>query len=171
MTQLPEEELSELKTGWLTTAASQIFIMTLGFTSFEVGFTKERWAKTIIIKNLEATIIGVIAYILFSHSLAASSNSWGGVIGSWNKFFLYNVELTNYELVFIEATYAVTATNIISGAVLERMKNSAFIVWCFLTILVNYSVASYWSWNRDSWLYEMSMLYHDRFIHTTNIDK
>ena len=36
----------ELRSGWLTTAASQIFLMQLGFTAFEVGFVENRWAKS-----------------------------------------------------------------------------------------------------------------------------
>eukprot|EP01083_Nonionella_stella_P109247 318345_1 len=41
---------------------------------------------------------------------------------------------------------------IISGGVLERMKNKAYIIWCMLTILVNYSFISHWVWNPNGWL-------------------
>ena len=85
----------------------------------------------------------------------ATSDTWGSIIGNFENIFLIDVPLQDYEMVFISTTYAVCCTNIISGAVLERMKNSAFIVYCFLTIIVNYSVASCWSWNQDAWLYKL----------------
>lgn len=48
--------------------------------------------------------------------------------------------------------YAVTCATIISGAVLERMKNSAYVAFTFYVMLINYSIAACWAWNPNSWL-------------------
>ena len=54
-----------------------------------------------------------------------------------------------YEEIFIGSCFATTACTIISGGVLERMKNKAYITWCFLVCLVNYSLVSHWIWHPD----------------------
>ncbi len=45
-----------------------------------------------------------------------------------------------------------------SGAVLERMKNKAYIVWCSLIILINYSFISHWVWHKDGWLSKLGFV-------------
>lgn len=46
--------------------------MQLGFLAFEVGFVEQIWINSIIIKNIEDTIVGTITYVLFTHTMAAS---------------------------------------------------------------------------------------------------
>ena len=47
---------------------------------------------------------------------------------------------------------------IISSGVLERMKNSAYILYCFLIILVNYSFVAHWVWHEDGWLRQLGFI-------------
>ena len=150
----------ELESGWLTTAASQVFFMQLGFLCFEVGYVDKMWTKSIIIKNIEDTFVGSLTYVLFTYSLSTSSNVYGdsGIIGSFDNIFLNGVPASLHEEIFINACYAVACATIISGAVLERMKNSAYVSYTFLIILINYSFAACWAWNTKSWLNKLGFV-------------
>ena len=150
----------DIEAAWLTTAASQIFLMQLGFASLEVGFVELQWSKSIIIKNLEATIVGILTFVFIGYTISTSDKSlFGyGFIGNFDNIFLFDVRPSDYELIFISATYSATASTIISGAVLERMKNYAYVVWCFLTLLINYSITSYWVWNSNGWLFKLGFI-------------
>eukprot|EP01084_Bolivina_argentea_P103582 185531_1 len=139
-----QQHVHEINTGWMGTAGSQIFFMQLGFLCYEVGFVKKVWAPSIILKNIEDTFVGILTYLTFTHTLATSPTSLFGLISIPNQIFLINVEPKFHGQIFLSAVFATTCATIISGAVLERMKNKAYLLWCFLVILVNYSVIAHW---------------------------
>lgn len=158
-TDTPFNRLSdlELETGWLSTAASQIFFMQLGFLCFEVGYVDKMWTKSIIIKNIEDTFMGALTYIFIGYTLTTAP-TYFGIIGGLENILLLNVPLELHETVFINTCYATTCATIISGAVLERMKNNAYITYTFLIILINYSFAACWVWNETGWLYKLGVV-------------
>ena len=133
-TDISQDELSAIQfsvdetiTAWLGTAASQIFFMQLGFLCYEVGFVHHVWAPSIILKNIEDTFVGILTYLAFTHTLATSSESFYGVISYPTNLFLVQIDPSDHAAVFIAAVFATTCATIISGAVLERMKNKAYI--------------------------------------------
>jgi len=144
----------DLETAWLLTAASQIFLMQLGFICLETGFVEYIWAGSIIIKNLEDTFVGIVTFIALGYTLSSSKTSWG-IVGSLENAFLMNVSAELHEEIFIKVTYATTCATIISGAVLERMRNKAYLIWCSLVLIINYSILSFWVWNEKGWLYRI----------------
>eukprot|EP01083_Nonionella_stella_P192314 710990_1 len=116
-------EAQEAITAWLGTASSQIFLMQLGFLCYEVGFVKPVWTSSIILKNIEGTFVGILTYLTFTHTLATSSPSLGGIISVPKNIFLIGIDPSTHDEIFIAAVFATTCATIISGAVLERMKN------------------------------------------------
>eukprot|EP01083_Nonionella_stella_P304414 1057775_1 len=145
-------------TAWLCTTASQIFFMQLGFLCYEVGFVKPVWTQSVILKNIEDTFVGVLTFLAFGFTLSESSETWHGIIAIPKNPFLINIQSNVHDQVLISAFFASTCATIISGAVLERMKNKAYIIWCLLTILVNYSFVSHWVWHKHGWLNEMGFV-------------
>eukprot|EP01084_Bolivina_argentea_P049235 90576_1 len=139
-------------TSWLCTTASQIFFMQLGFLCYEVGFVQPVWTQSVILKNIEDTFVGVLTFLAFGYTLSESSESFHGIIAIPVNPFLIGVPKHFHDQILISAFFASTCATIISGGVLERMKNKAYIVWCMLTILVNYSFISHWVWNPNGWL-------------------
>ena len=95
-----------------------------------------------------------MTYILFTYSLSSSKKSLGGLISIPENIFLINVDESLYLNVAIGACFATTACTIISGGVLERLKNKAYIMWCFLICLINYSFISHWIWHPNGILYK-----------------
>eukprot|EP01084_Bolivina_argentea_P232153 391337_1 len=148
----------EAVTSWLSTAASQIFVMQLGFLCYESGFVPELWSGSVILKNMEDTFIGILTYLCFTPTLSTSSPSLGGIISEPNQLFLLNIDPKCYDQVFVSAVFATTCATTISGAVLERMKNKAYMCWCFLILLVNYSFVAHWIWNSDGWLAKLGFM-------------
>eukprot|EP01083_Nonionella_stella_P038018 103563_1 len=145
-------------TAWLCTTASQIFFMQLGFLCYEVGFVKPVWTQSVILKNIEDTFVGVLTFLAFGYSLSESTQSFHGIIAIPENPFLFGVDKYAHDQVLISAFFASTCATIISGAVLERMKNKAYITWCLLTILVNYSFISHWVWHPDGWLSQLDFV-------------
>eukprot|EP01084_Bolivina_argentea_P166073 288423_1 len=137
---------------WLCTTASQIFFMQLGFLCYEVGFVQPVWTQSVILKNIEDTFVGVLTFLAFGYTLSDSPTSWKGIISIPENPLLIGVDAEMHDKILISAFFASTCATIISGAVLERMKNKAYILWCLLIILVNYSFVAHWVWHPDGWL-------------------
>eukprot|EP01084_Bolivina_argentea_P036999 68406_1 len=147
----------ELETGWMSTSASQIFLMQLGFLCFEVGYVEPMWTKSIIIKNIEDTFIGALTFVMIGFSLTTGA-TYFGIIGTIDNILLLGVPRHMHEIVFINTCYATTCATIISGAVLERMKNIAYLTYTFLVVFVNYSFASCWVWNEEGFLHQLGVV-------------
>eukprot|EP01084_Bolivina_argentea_P261094 441103_1 len=150
--------LGETNYGWLGTTASQIFIMQLGFVCYEAGFVHPVWTSTIIHKNIQDTFVGTLTYLLFTHSFVASPRSLGGIISIPNDLYLVNTTPTQHATIFIACMFATTCATIISGGVLERMKNKVYLLWCFFTILINYSFIAHWIWSPNGWLNKLGFM-------------
>eukprot|EP01083_Nonionella_stella_P027605 76041_1 len=144
-------------TAWLSTTASQIFFMQLGFLCYEVGFVKPVWTQSVILKNIEDTFVGVLTFLALGYTLS-ESESFHGIIGIPRNPMLIGVPDEQHDQILIAAFFASTCATVISGAVLERMKNKAYITWCLLTILVNYSFVSHWVWHESGWLSKLGFV-------------
>eukprot|EP01083_Nonionella_stella_P092081 257637_1 len=149
---------SQNTTAWLSTTASQIFFMQLGFLCYEVGYVHAVWTQSVILKNIEDTFVGVLTFLAFGYTLSESPNTFYGIISIPNEPFLIGVHPKKHDQILISAFFASTCATIISGAVLERMKNKAYITWCLLVILVNYSFVAHWVWQPEGWLNAMGFV-------------
>jgi ammonium transporter, Amt family len=152
-------------TVWVLVCGMLVFFMNLGFGCVESGFARSKNCVNILSKNFIVFAATSLAYFLFGWDLMfgagdgaffGNSGSWmvggadnspavgdkyAGVYGSiswasvplWTKFF--------FQLVF-----AGTAATIVSGAVAERIKYHAFIIFSFLMALVIYPITGHWIW-------------------------
>eukprot|EP01084_Bolivina_argentea_P295053 507869_1 len=142
-------------TAWLSTTASQIFVMQIGFLCFEVGFVKPVWTESIILKNIEDTFVAIFTYLAITYTLSQSPRSIYGIISIPENPLLIGVDSDIHDQVFIGSLFAATAATIISGAVLQRMKNKVYVLYTFLLVLINYSFVSHWVWHENGWLNEL----------------
>ena len=58
----------------------------------------------------------------------------------------------------VKACYATAAATIISGAVLERLKNKAYVVYTFFIVLLCYSIIGHWVWHKQGWLNQLGFV-------------
>eukprot|EP01083_Nonionella_stella_P292050 993501_1 len=143
---------------WLCTTASQIFFMQLGFLCYEVGFVQPVWTQSVILKNIEDTFVGILTFLAFGYTLSTSSDSFLGIIAKPVNPLLIGIDSEYHDKILISAFFASTCATIMSGAILERMKNQAYVCWCMLIILINYSFISHWVWHPNGWLNELGFV-------------
>ncbi len=161
-----------LDTLWVVVCGCLVFIMQLGFSFVEGGFTRAKNTNNIMMKNILDLCVGSIAFfavgfaIMFGDGngffgttgffLAGADNSpatdaYEGVYGSisWAGVPLY----AKY---FFQVMFAATAVTIVSGAMAERTKFTAYLIYsCLLTAIV-YPVVGHWIWG-GGWLAEKGM--------------
>lgn len=134
-----------------------VFIMHLGFSLLEIGLTRAKNTINILFKNVMVLIIGILTYTFVGFSLMYPGEAFAGGIFGFSGFGLNlpenglseayaNGQYTFYTDFLFQAMFAATAATIVSGAVAERIKLSAFITFSILYVGLIYPVTGMWKW-------------------------
>ncbi len=171
---------NEVGTLWLLIAASLVFFMNAGFAMLETGFCRTRNAVNVLAKNLIVFCIATIAFWLFGFRFMFGDSD-SGVIGQigllLNLPFPSEVSLNPFpkdfaalssswegrsfaSLFFFQLVFAGTAATIVSGAVAERIKFWAFILFSFVLVGFIYPLTGYWVWG-GGWLSSVPIQFRD----------
>ena len=146
---------------WYVIAGILVFFMQAGFGLLEAGFVRVKNTTNILMKNvLDASLGGVVWWAVgFGFAFGTSQ---GGFIGG-HSFFPALGGLTETDGVseaavfFFQWAFAATAATIVSGALAERTKFSAYLFYTvFITGLI-YPVVINWGWG-GGWLGEMGFM-------------
>lgn len=164
-----------LDTTWVMIAAFLVFFMNAGFALVESGFCRSKNTVNILAKNFIVFAIATISYWACGFGLMfGDGNPFVGLHG----FFLSGADNSpamedayhgifsslNWTGVPLEAkfffqlVFAGTAATIVSGAVAERIKFQAYILFSFLLVALMYSITGHWAWG-GGFLGEMG--FHD----------
>ena len=139
-----------------------VIFMNAGFGMLETGFCRQKNAVNILAKNLIVFAIATIAYWAIGFGLMyGEGNSFIGLNG-----FFFGGDGTPYgdanypEAVpaaisfLFQVAFAATAATIVSGAVAERIRFDAFLIFSFLLVAISYPITGHWVWD-GGWLSEM----------------
>jgi Amt family ammonium transporter len=142
---------------WTMIAAFLVFIMQAGFSMVEIGFTRAKNACNIIMKNVMDFSVGAIAFWAVGFGLMFGTTN--GLFGTTDFFFsgaTGDGAAWNYAFWMFQVVFAATAATIISGAVAERTKFSAYLVYSFFVSALVYPIFGSWAWgslyNGSGWL-------------------
>jgi Amt family ammonium transporter len=136
---------------WVLVCGFLVMFMQAGFACVESGFCRAKNVTNLMTKNLLDFVVGSLAFWAVGFGIIMGTD-WNGLIGS-TKFFLagdaYDVE--TYLSFFWQLVFAATAATIVSGAVAERLKFKAYLVYSAVICLFIYPVYAHWVWG-SGWL-------------------
>jgi Amt family ammonium transporter len=143
-----EEVAAAVDQVWLVVAAALVMLMQAGFALVEAGFTRAKNAANIVMKNFMDFSVGALAYWAVGWALAYGGTEVGRLFatGDW---FLTDPGLS--PIWFFQVVFAATAATIISGAVAERVKFSAYLMYTPFITGVIYPIVTNWVWG-NGWL-------------------
>ncbi|MGA4668931.1 ammonium transporter [Propionibacteriaceae bacterium Y1923] len=147
-------ELNTGDTAWVLAAAGLVLLMTPGLALFYGGMVRAKSVLNMMMMSIIAMATVGVLWVLFGFSLAFGE-SWNGIIGDPTQFAgLQNTAgvLLGDEgnqiplLVFVgfQAAFAIIATALASGAVADRMKFSAWVVFTIVWASLVYFPAAHW---------------------------
>ncbi len=150
---------------WTLVAAALVFFMQAGFAMVEAGFTRAKNAINIMMKNLMDFSIGSIAFyaIGFGLMFGATKTGWFGT----SDFFLSGWKGPDSDpwiLAFwmFQVVFAGTAATIVSGAMAERTKFTAYLIYSVFICAFIYPIFGSWAWgsllNGNGWLEGMGFI-------------
>lgn len=153
----PSAELADIiaavDTLWLMLAAFLVFFMQAGFALVEAGFVRAKNTTNILMKNVLDCCFGGLLFWAIGWGLAygTSGDSTGGFFGN-GQFFLKAFPEDGYASWMFQFAFAATAATIVSGAMAERTKFSAYLVYTAVISGIIYPIVVHWGWDGNGWL-------------------
>ena len=142
-----------LNTGWILLGAALVFFMQAGFAMVETGFTRAKNAGNIIMKNLMDFSLGTPIFWLIGFGLMFGGS--GKLIGG---LYLFTDAGGDWATMIFQTVFCATAATIVSGAMAERTKFSAYCIYSMIISAFIYPISGHWIWG-GGWLAQMG--FHD----------
>lgn len=143
---------TDINVFWILICGILVFFMQAGFSMLESGCVAEKNVINILFKNLMDAGIGAIAFWLFGYAFAYGRAEGDNVFIGETNFALSEMVEGEYHNFFFQWAFAATAATIVSGAVAERCKLSAYFAYSFIITAFIYPVVVHWVWDTEGWL-------------------
>lgn len=143
---------------WFLIGAAFVFFMQGGFAMVETGFTRAKNAGNIIMKNLMDFCIGTVVFVILGFSLMMSENYFFGIVGIPDFQIFTNFADFNFSSFVFNLVFCATAATIVSGAMAERTKFSAYCIYSAIISLFVYPIEAGWVWNAKGWLFNLGYI-------------
>jgi Amt family ammonium transporter len=154
------DALNQADTGWLMVSCALVMLMTPGLALFYGGMVGSKNVLSSFMHSFIALGIITLQWVVIGYSLSFGSDMGGGFIGGFEYAFLNGVGLEPQEgstiphILFMafQMMFAIITPALISGAIAERMKFSAYVVFIILWATLVYDPICHWVWGPDGWL-------------------
>ena len=157
---------------WILVATCLVFVMHLGFACLEAGLVRRKNTVNILFKNSMIIAIGLLLYYVIGFNFMYPGDDYaGGLIGG----LVFGLDLPageaggiayadgnySYYADFIfQAMFAATCATIVSGAVAERIKLEAFLLFSVVFVGLAYPITGMWKWG-GGWLDALETPFYD----------
>ena len=155
-------------TAWMLTSSALVLLMTApGLALFYAGLVRRKNALGTIMQSFIILALISVQWALWGYSLAFGPDT-GGIIGSLAWVGLrgvgldpnpdYAATIPHQAFMVYQMMFAVITPALITGAVAERMKFSAFLLFTVLWATLIYDPLAHWVWGMGGWLRKMGVL-------------
>ena len=153
---------------WMIVATALVFLMTPGLAFFYGGMVHRKNVLSTMIKSLIAAGVVSVVWVVVGYSLSFGDDINGLIGNPASHFFFKNVAngapwslapsipLTLFA--FFQLMFAVITPGLVVGAVAERIRFTAFVLFTVLFSLLVYAPLAHWSWHPDGFLAKMGAL-------------
>lgn len=161
---------------WMLTSTALVLLMTVpGIALFYAGMVRKKNILATMMQSFFICALVSVLWMVAGYSLAfGEGNAWigdfsrflmGGLSANWDKPFTLGsgdaaVATTIPESIFamFQMSFAIITAALITGAVADRMKFSALVVFTSLWTLLVYSPVAHWVWHPNGWIFELGAL-------------
>jgi ammonium transporter, Amt family len=143
---------------WMMLCTALVFFMHLGFSFLEIGLTRQKNTINILFKNVFIICVGLLLYYIGGFNLMYPGFEDGDA--GFLKFAGFGIDApangmtpeyasggyTWWTDFLFQGMFAATAATIVSGAVAERIKLTAFMAFTVLYVGLVYPIVGAWKW-------------------------
>jgi ammonium transporter, Amt family len=155
--------MNQADTAWMLISTALVLLMTPALAFFYGGLVRSKNALNTMMMSFVSLGFVSVAWAVLGYSLTfTAGNSW---IGDLSSVFLNGVGLeprtgtTIPHVLFMafQATFCIITAALISGAIVERMRFSAYVTFITLWAVAVYAPFAHWVWG-GGWLAQMGAL-------------
>jgi ammonium transporter, Amt family len=150
-----DSKIDPADTAWMIGATGLVLMMTIpGLALFYAGMVRKKNVLATMAQSLAATLVVSLLWAFVGYTLAFTGE--GAFIGTLDRIFLAGVTLdavsplakTIPESLFMiyQMTFAIITVALVAGSVADRLRFSAFLLFCALWLLVVYVPIAHWVW-------------------------
>ena len=153
--------MNQADIAWMLTATALVLLMTPALAFFYGGLVRSKNALNSLMMCFISLGFVSVLWAVLGYSLAFSAGN--SLVGGLSNAFLSGVGLeasgTIPHMLFMafQGTFCIITAALISGAIVERMRFSAYITFISLWAIVVYAPVAHWVWG-GGWLAEMGAL-------------
>jgi len=172
---MPATAAEKVDTGdaaWMLTSTAIVLMMTIpGVALFYAGMVRKKNVLATMMQSFFICGLVSVLWMVAGYSIAfGNGGPWfgdfsrvllWGIAENWDKPFTMGtgsdtVEFTIPESLFVmfQMTFAIITAALITGAIADRMKFSALVVFISLWTLLVYSPVAHWVWHPSGWLFK-----------------
>ena len=155
-------------TAWIIVATALVFLMTPGLAFFYGGIVHRKNVISTMIKSIVAAGIVSILWVVVGFSLCFGK-SINGIIGDPTTFLFFKdvasgapwslaptIPLSLFAL--FQLMFAIITPGLVVGAVAERIRFTAYVLFIVLFSVLVYAPIAHWTWHPDGFLFKMGAL-------------
>ncbi|MFV0459200.1 MAG: ammonium transporter [Actinomycetales bacterium] len=141
-------------TAWILTSAALVLLMTPGLALFYGGMVRSKSVLNMMMMSYGAMALISVLWVLYGYSIAFGQDLGAGLIGNPTEYFALNGlmadttsdagGLPSMAFVGFQAVFAIITVALISGAVADRMKFSAWMVFAGIWATIVYFPIAHW---------------------------
>jgi Amt family ammonium transporter len=154
-------------TAWILISSALVMLMTPGVALFYGGMVRRKnLLSTIMMSFVCLGLVGLL-WVLYGYSLSFGSDN-GGFIGGLDFVGLagvgqepssvYASTVPHLAFMIFQAMFAIITVALITGAVVERIKFSALMLFSVLWMTIVYAPVCHWVWGDGGWLASLGVL-------------
>ncbi|OKH16976.1 ammonium transporter [[Limnothrix rosea] IAM M-220] len=130
---------------WILMCACLVFLMQPGFMCLESGLTRSKNNINVAVKNLADFAVSAFCFWVVGYGLmfGVSATGWWG-----QSHFLHDwQDPQGIAFFFFQIMFCGTATTIVSGAIAERTRFTAYLAIAMMISCLVYPAFGHWAWN------------------------
>jgi len=153
---------------WMLVATALVFLMTPGLAFFYGGMVHRKNILSTMMKSVVAAGVVGVLWIVVGYSLAFGDSIKGFIGNPGTHFFFKGVNsgepwslaptIPKSLFSVFQLMFAIITPGLVVGAIAERMRFVAYVLFTVLFSLLVYAPLAHWSWHPDGFLFKMGAL-------------
>lgn len=160
-----ESVLSAGDTSWVLTSAALVLLMIPGLAFFYGGMVRSKSVLNMLMMVMSALFVVGVLWIIFGYSIAFGTSN-GGLFGNPTEYLgLEGLMADDPEAVLpvmafvaFQAMFACLTVGLIAGAIPDRMKFGAWIIFGAIWAVIVYFPVAHWVWTPGGWIFELGVI-------------
>lgn len=156
-------QIDPAATAWLLASTALVLLMTPGLAIFYGGMVRTTGVLNMIMMSFISIPLVTVAWLVVGYTLAFSGG--GGFIGNLEHIGMAGINPGTAhgavpELLFatFQLTFAIITAALVSGAIADRARFAAWMVFVPVWAIVVYAVVAHWVWAPTGWLAKLGVL-------------